>query len=206
MIELLKHAYRTNREEILAKSLLNCHAMGVHSLMLIDQPGQRVRLFYAHYGHNLDENHYKADFFTVALHPHHCELTLVPLFGDIWQITMHLEHSAWLQPRTLNQYRYDSAVTGGTGTFTETDASVPCFLGMHRLQQDEYMPAMRHHTMAVRSGNAAWMVLEGQDDGQYAPYCYNTRIPTTHPAMYGKMEDPSLKMIYDEIMQGCACR
>jgi hypothetical protein len=77
MIELIKSAIRTNNFDLIAsRSFKNCHAKGLWSFVLHKEP--TVRVFFADFGHELYQ-----DF---AVHPHHCDITIVPIAGNLKNI------------------------------------------------------------------------------------------------------------------------
>lgn len=45
MLSIIKHFVQNNYETVINKSFLNCHVHGLHSIMLHDVDGQRIRLF-----------------------------------------------------------------------------------------------------------------------------------------------------------------
>ena len=73
---------------IASKSLINCHTVGVDSVVFDDTPGKVVRAFIANENHNLYLNSpWSYGPLSVALHAHHCEVTLKRIFGEVWNIT-----------------------------------------------------------------------------------------------------------------------
>jgi hypothetical protein len=76
-----------NLEWIAARSLRNCHCVGLDSIMFNDKPEQRVRVFVAQEGHQLWRNEFPFRHkMAVGLHPHHCNVELRPIFGTIWNV------------------------------------------------------------------------------------------------------------------------
>jgi hypothetical protein len=105
-----------NLPTILQKSLINCHARGVDSILLDDTPGRRTRVFVARNTHELWKNipfgidlnlkagsdfipdswNEEADYaenkdsnkpqLSVAIHPHHCDIELRIIKGMIVNI------------------------------------------------------------------------------------------------------------------------
>lgn len=79
MKELIKHLVNNHLDTIVEKSFLNCHVMGLHSIMLLESPEKTIRLFVSDGNSklrkNTEENILKGKQ-TLAFHPHHCNITL----------------------------------------------------------------------------------------------------------------------------------
>src|ERR1700728_4215738 len=89
---LIKHLVSQNLPIIAAKSKLHCHTRNVHSILLLDSPGQTIRLFIAVPGHELYLNdHDNTHIMSVGFHPHHCNVTLSVVLGEVgnWNVYTH---------------------------------------------------------------------------------------------------------------------
>jgi len=164
---LLNHLLRQNWETILNKSLKNCHVKGLHSIMLIDSPGQTVRLYIAERDHDMAGDN-------LALHPHHCNLTLEVVRGKINNITYRTGKSV----ETRAKWLYQSQITTGKMGFTLIDLIDRSLIqnSSKILQQGDVigMNASTIHTVKVNKGElAAWFVYEGMEDPNYVPYCWS---------------------------------
>lgn len=71
--------------EIAQQSLRNCHAMGLDSVMFDNTPGARFRAFIAHPWHEMYHN-WNGGKLSVAVHQHHCDVELLPIFGSVWNM------------------------------------------------------------------------------------------------------------------------
>ncbi len=185
---LIEHLWRTNREQILAQSRMNCHAHNVHSIMLLNSPGRTIRLFVALPGHELWKNQAwyvrQGEDMSVGFHPHHCELTLQTVIGAIqnWVIEPGDDFK-------LTEFKYQSYLRNGLGGFERlgpvsmsTYSSRIYFAG-----ESVYLPANAIHTIACsRSKLAAWLVFEGREDSDYTARCYST----------SNLEDVQLEEMY----------
>ena len=80
MKTLIKHLLENNLEEILSKSLLHCHCLGVHSIILLNSTAKTIRLYVAEKGNELYRNQPSRVSsglpMAVSFHPHHCNLTI----------------------------------------------------------------------------------------------------------------------------------
>lgn len=202
---LLEHVRRTSLAECAKSSFFHCHAQHVDSVMLIDHPGQRVRMFVARPGHDLHINHPTCGFFTVAIHPHHCPLTLVPLFGEIYQVNAYRCGSQAVGiNRPMKLFRYESSLLGGKGTFAHVGDEPSVNITMDSLLRPRFMKADEWHTMGVRTECAAWMVFEGPDDPHYEPLCMNTRMPVVPDWFYEPMSENDVADTLDFVIRRMA--
>lgn len=156
---------------IAGKSLINCHVEGVDSILFDDTPGRRVRVFVANKGHQLWRNSLSnPSDFSVALHPHHCSVLLVPIFGDIYNIMA----TPGFDGEAFNVWAYQSQIMTGAGRFTNTGMTRSLRLSSERLHSQREMAASEIHSVFVpREQAAAWFVYEGADDPAYMPLAYS---------------------------------
>ena len=103
-------------EAIVKRSLRNCHAIGVDSLVLTTDP--MVRVFVAHPTHTLWMNKPPHPM-SVGFHPHHCDVVLAPIFGRILNLSVSDVGDEY-DFTSLNVYRYESPILGKSGRFTST--------------------------------------------------------------------------------------
>jgi hypothetical protein len=173
---LLKHhLMRAERGEI--KNVIhNCHVIGLHSIMLHDEPGNRVRLFVAGKNHRLWGTP-----MPLAIHAHHCDVVLVGVSGTVNNLRYELGGAGAIRTR---EYRYESGVTG-TVSLTPTGQEVsltqvdlrPVTSGV-----SASMGASELHTVKVdRYHAASWFVIEGAEDPEYDSLCY-TNNPSFDPS------------------------
>lgn len=179
MKTLIRHLWRNNRDEIVARSCRNCHCRGLNSIMLIDKPGARVRIFFATENHELDQNGLLTmgkHGLSVAFHPHHCNVTLHCIMGMFmnWRVAPYNNEEEHL---TLTKFRYASKLAGASrASFQKLEEAKLCFCVSQWLRpgESEAMKATDLHTVNVETGQrAAWFVYEGQENPDYQPICYS---------------------------------
>ncbi len=172
MKTLIRHLAKTNAAEIVSKSLLHCHARNVHSVMLLACPEKTIRLFVAEPGHELWKNTselWGKPGLSVGFHAHHCELTIVPVVGKLWNWQVKVsDRGNW----HVGEFAYQSAISGNGASFkrvasrrVETVSESPIPKG-----SGEYMPADQMHTVScAKDSLTAWLVYEGREDRNYHP-------------------------------------
>ncbi len=176
MKHLIQHLIGNNFDEIVLKSFLNCHAKGLHSIMLLDSPEKTIRLFVTDPDHELYKNN-KADYhihqMSVAFHAHHCNITIDVVKGCIANWIVSEGKGGIL----ADQFKYRSAITDEETNFELIEKKCP-------LRTDEYtflnegesapMKANVLHTVYVPKGQvAAWLVYEGKEDKEYESLAYS---------------------------------
>jgi hypothetical protein len=157
----------------LKRSLINCHVRGVDSLVINAGPPM-VRLFVARANHELWKNHWDANSkFSLGLHPHHCDVTLIPIVGQIHNITFaeYADDPCVAQVK-LSPWKWSSHIRGEGGKFTRiVNTPIPTALASssrHTMSGPVPMAARQCHTIYVPHGKvAAWMVWEGAEDPGY---------------------------------------
>lgn len=168
--------YFAESKDIYKKSLLNCHAKGLHSLMLVDEPEARIRIFYAEPNHELYRNmpgYNGTEGMAVGFHPHHCYIKLIPILGIIYNWMVKLNEQGEL---AMDEFLYDSSIIGnGTGFRYQKKARLTTHaLNVIGPNQMVGMNAHKLHTVGVRKNAcAAWIVREGKEDFEYKPLCYS---------------------------------
>lgn len=177
MRALIQHLLDNNLDAIVARSLNNCHAKGVSSIVLIDAPGERVRLFVAHENHDLARNSpalYREAGMSIGFHPHHCNITLQQVAGTIWNwIVAPIDYTEI----GTTKYSYESSITGTETQFIKQGYANLGTRSLYSLGNGEscQMDANELHTITCEAGEvAAWFVFEGKEDPEYEPVCYST--------------------------------
>jgi hypothetical protein len=192
---LFHHVGRARRGEI-TNALKNCHVRGLTSIMLHDEPGNRIRLFFAQIDHELHRNGptIPSDM-TLGIHPHHSDITLIRVFGRPQNWVFNLQANS---EGPLHQCLYSSQINDGKGGLFPTSArfSVAQVNGgdFHELP----LRADVLHTVYVPKNEvAAWLVIEGKKDPSYEPVCY-TANPVFNPdGMYQKIETENVAPILE---------
>lgn len=158
---------------LLEKSLINTHCRELDSIVVKDAPGM-VRMFIARRHHELWRNDpSQALAFSVALHKHHCDVTLMPVFGTIYNVLggTHGDSVVLLKP-----YRYKSPILAEeSGGFAALDNTfMPISLVKNEFSTPVFMRSVTAHTIYVpRYKEAAWWVWEGMEDPNYSPIVWS---------------------------------
>lgn len=166
---LRHHLDRAARGETF-KAFEHCHVKNLTSIVLHDQPGNRVRLFYARHGHELSPD--MMGRLNLAIHPHHCDLTLIGVFGqaknDTYAIVPH-------PTGTHEEFQYKSGILNESGSLIPTgNRAFVAPLDSQRITPEGiFMPAHALHTVSLPSyAEAAWLVVEGAEDPHYVSRCW----------------------------------
>ena len=170
---LRHHLTRAMRGEI-TNTIAHCHVRGLHSIMLHDEPGNRVRMFFADEANKMLVSGAPA----LAAHGHHCDVTLIPVFGPVMHVLCG--RPTHCEDGDHHECTYSSGVTGAselvpTGRlFYFKDSKTA------HLREPIQLKASTLHTVHVPPGNvAAWLVIEGHEDPAYDSRCYSLD-PTLH--------------------------
>ena len=157
-------------EWITQRSYINCHAIGVDSLMI----NEDKRVFFAHGGkHTLWKNfETRTEEMSVGFHPHHCDLLLTSIIGNPENMIVEPAESG----ERFRTFLYESGIHGKCkfrGTGYEVLRTV-CVSQFKRV----IMPGWTLHTIGVhKNETAAWSVEEGDKWDDYVPICYsNARL------------------------------
>lgn len=182
MLTLIKHHERRSRYTEY-NAIADCHTRGLNSVMLHDEPGNRIRMFITDFEHDLC---YNRGVLRLGLHQHHCAITLVKLFGevynDVYALTPHKAGS-------FSEYKYTSAIHNeGKGSLVLTGRKYLAHpLSSNLLTEDGIdLMASEIHTIYVPAGRVgAWLVIEGQEDENYDPMVW-TNGSTDLKGLYKK--------------------
>lgn len=183
---LSHHRRRASLPDAKMNGLWNCHVMGLTSIMLHDEPGNRIRLFLTQHDHQLWR---EADMgnpnMTLAIHPHHCDVTLVRVFGTVRNDIYRLRQR---ENGPLHECRYQSAILTGTGRLVPTGDRYVVTDVRHEYITSRYgreMLAHQMHSIYVPKGQmACWLVIEGKENPDYEPVCYTANPAFDSAGMY----------------------
>lgn len=177
--------------------LMDCHVKGVCSMVLHDEPGNRVRMFFASKDHNLAANSLlNSQPMTIAAHPHHSDVTFVGIFGSTYNHIVRMVPHAY---GTHTKCIYHSGVVG-RGCLEPTDEKF--LLQWERTTEfcsaGESLRAAEVHTLSVDAGkDSAWLVLEGRPDPGYRSVCYTNNTEFDPTGLYqSKPEMASAVLAY----------
>lgn len=207
MKNLIKHLLINNLEEIQKKSLLNCHCMGLHSIMLLESPGKTIRLYVADVGNELYKNYpteiYNNGTLSLGFHDHHCNLTLDVIKGELLNWTIIQSDRGFNEPGMLTKFKYQSAILNGSMEIIDTYESIRlCTKKIERLPygHSTHMLARDIHTVACYPDQVtAWLVYEGLENNEYEPFIYHNANISTPNLMHSLKlyQKPTYSQIID---------
>lgn len=166
MKELIKHYLRSAIDGYAPSGLRNCHVMGMSSIVLNDQPGNRIRVFVASWGNELRKD-------TLAVHAHHCDLTLIPLFGNVTHHRYSDPQGPTNDPFAFELCAYSSGITGPESKLTRTGKRFSLAETNSPLKACRLLSADLHSVSIHNGAPAAWVVIEGAEDPDYESICYS---------------------------------
>lgn len=178
MKALVKHLIENNIDEIVSKSLLNCHVRGVHSIMLLECPEKTIRLYIS----MPDSEMYKnqpcniKNGLSVAFHPHHCNLTIECIKGFIWNTLVKEVDIGY----SVTKYIYKSKIKEGNMAFLKLKDTNVYFDKCTLLGAGNSISMLANeiHTVGcLKDAICAWFVYEWKEDKDYKPYCYTNVDP-----------------------------
>lgn len=162
--ELITNALEKGLPE---KSLFNCHALGVDSVVVSEENNQLVRIFFAWQAeHQLDNLHTDNGQFTVGVHNHKYNISLIPLVGSFINYEVFLGDE-----ETRHGQLYEFEFQSGIGSEMQLK-----YRNMRNIQSinlrelspgdQRIMLAPELHTVIVPKDGShltAWMVIEGME-------------------------------------------
>lgn len=200
---LSHHLDRVKRGQV-KSAIRNCHVSGLHSVMLHDEPGNRIRLFYADASNRLWWTGEQVDRMPLAIHSHHCDVRLVGVFGNALSLSFDIDNEVGID---LTKCRFESAITGGGGKLTSRGQTrrlrkvSACPLSFGRVEE---LRADELHTVTVPAGqDAAWLVIEGAEDPDYVSVCYTNYPHWSADYLYGRAEQGEVATWIARALEGC---
>jgi hypothetical protein len=185
--------------------LLNCHAIGVHSLVLKKRAdGSLSRIFMTAHYHPLGRLFGPDGHFVIGAHNHDKPLRFRVLYGDVWNVALQAARSGE-QRWTLYRYAFGSALDGGEFA---VGLACECYgfgLAVHPLD-GLAMQTNESHTLIVSSPAAAWLVDEGPAE-PVKKYIWSPRRDLTiqrHANLYRPMTDGDIARVCAAIAAGMA--
>lgn len=169
---------RENYRFVLDNGLKNCHAFGLHSLVLEKKTnGDLRRIFIARDWHELWQNEFdrfakypKFDL-SVAIHPHHCGVELAVVEGSIMNYEC-VEGKGF----ELAEFLYSSPITGKAGFFARKRRANLQITKETLVVQGSaisLLPRQLHTVFVEKGATAAWVVNESGEDANYVPRCFS---------------------------------
>lgn len=173
------------------KNFLNCHCIGLHSFPLeITEEGLYRRIFYA------DTNHEMYKPVEIAIHPHHVDIKISVLEGELFNPIYELSNIG----ETFNKFLWNSHILNGQGGFE--------YLGkqaLKRVSNIKYgagesvsIKACDMHTVQIEKGKACvWLIEESKPTCDYFPINYSMKdLERWNPDGLYIECDESVKMKY----------
>lgn len=211
---VIKHFLATNLDLILKKSLINCHVVGVDSVLFDDTPRSRIRLFVANENHELWKNYFPpTEELSVAFHSHHCDLVLSPVIGEFINIVIEqTKPNKSPKARWLTGYKHQSKINTGECKFV--CGGYDRFFKLKNIEQsyaydgddivnvDVTLAANELHTIYVSKGQfAAWFVFEEAEDPDYDSTCYSNVDLTKFDdsQLYKHMNESYLRKLIERV-------
>jgi hypothetical protein len=173
MKHLVKHLVENNLNEIVSKSILNCHCEGLHSIMLLDSKGKTIRLYISLPKNKLYRNfpkNFNKTKMSIAFHPHHCNLTIHCIMGKIFNWNVKESRTGL----SVNKYKYSSQITEGRLAFEKISSTFVETINQLWIKEGQSLNlnAKTIHTIACESDKLnAWLVYEGNEDNHYDSFC-----------------------------------
>lgn len=188
-INWIKGCLRERLDWMVSRSLKDCHARGVDSILFDDTPGARIRLFIANENHelaaNIPSNTDKGGLLSVSYHPHHCDLSLEVVDGIIFNVSVEeVRDGQFFNEHwpLFDKFRYQSAIKDGQCGFVKESSGHRFYRSAIMRSPGLVMPrgaeldlvADDLHTIGVHAGErAAWFVYEGAAEPNYENICYS---------------------------------
>ena len=201
---LVDHLLKCNLKQILDRSLMHCHSRNLHSIMLLECPEKTIRMFVAEADHEMYRNcPWNKENQSLGFHPHHCDLTLSCVRGNIYNWVVE-EQSSNNTPKfrvlDIDEYRYNSQITAGKIGFNKIGRSKLESHSFNKIVTDApvHMEAKKIHTVYVPAGEtAAWFALEGLEDPNYKNSCwsYANLEEENFDHLYKPMDEENLRRI-----------
>lgn len=195
------------------RSVGNCHTEGVDSIVLFDRSPLRdgmIRFYFARAGsHHLDQLYDTVGNYTVGIHNHRYNIGIVPLFGEIVNVsTAKATRLTDSRNQLLYEYQFSSALKKeGLGTalmspqMMSPHEEIPLAPGQLHLMRSEDL-----HTIVVKDKpglpGAAWMVIEGAHQPT-TPLIYSPRpdLQISTGGLYLPISRPKAISIAEEVFR-----
>lgn len=149
------------------KNLLNCHCVGLHSFPIsLSESGLYKRIFYADFNHDMWKP------VEIAIHPHHVDIKITVLEGELFNPLYELNENG----EVFKKYLWNSHILNGKGGFE--------YLGEQGLKQVSnlkhckgetvIMKACELHTVQIDKGKkCVWLIEEAKPTCDYFPINYS---------------------------------
>ena len=184
MLEKILHLFSPENQILLSKSLLNCHSKGVHYFVLHEyKDGRVLRMFLCEPDHELWKNNCEVTLsepheLSVAIHPHHVDIEITPVFGYLWNLEFRKKkHHAFQKGQMkFKKFRWSSQISTGNGGFEYLGEQYLILEKFRMLHPDKKfkMKSNELHTVYVTKWQtAAWLVDEKPASSGYDSVNYS---------------------------------
>jgi hypothetical protein len=202
--------YFSRENPHLSKSLLNCHTLGVHSVVLNEQNGYLTRMFFTTEDHVLWKNHCgmmtkEWHPLSVAIHPHHVDIEIYPIWGLLWNVEFDVKKNKGYNPNDclLDVFKWTSSILNGKGGFKWSGEKI-LQLKEHRLMTWNRKYKMRSndlHTVYVTRGQpAAWIIQESVATKVYDEITYSN-VDLTKWTTDGLYQKPTMEQLVEMLRE-----
>lgn len=191
-------------------SFLNCHMEGVHSLSVgTTEDGKLIRMFIAERHHRLWRNsmtNFRMGVQSLAFHNHKSDITIIPLNGFIFNISLCPENSDE-RKFAFNEFIYHSAIVDrNAGYFSKTGKSISMGIKRHRVSQPLFLEAETLHTISVPiNTSASWLIIEGDDadeDIEYLSYSASDLSQWSSVGLYQEATSQQAEVLKNKYLMG----
>lgn len=150
------------------KNLLNCHTIGLHSFPIeLSKEGYYKRIFYADYNHHLWKP------IELAIHPHHVDIKITVLEGELFNPIYKVNPQGDLFKKFVWQSEILNKDKGGFKLLGE-ERLVQVSNFSYTKGQFVIMEACELHTVQVEAGKmCAWIIEESKPSCDYFPVNYS---------------------------------
>lgn len=152
------------------KNLFNCHSIGLHSFPISFENGLYKRIFYADTNHNMWKP------FELAVHPHHVDIKITVLDGEIYNPIYEISNSSDPLAFLIKEFQWNSHILNGKGGFKylrEVHLKEISNISYKKGDVVE-MKACELHTVQIeRNKKAVWLIEETVPSCEYFPLNYS---------------------------------
>lgn len=166
------------------KNLLNCHSIGLHSFPVSLENGLYKRIFYAEDVHVLWKP------LEIAIHPHHVDIKITVLKGELINIIYDYHPSG----ERFKRFKWNSHILNGKGGFEYLGQdSLKMVSDYHyRVGGSVQMKACEMHTVQIEKGSKCiWLIEESIPSCEFDTIAFSKHDLTawTADGLYVEVDD-----------------
>lgn len=198
--EYLFHQYQRAVRGEISNALYNCHTFGLNSIMLHDEPGNRIRMFMANAGALLNNDAINRSPMKIGIHNHHSDIQLIGIYGTVYNNRYDVMVA---DNGSLSLAEYTSKILTGKGSITDTGVKGTAFLRSREpLSANPRLSATELHTVSMDSHeDAAWLVIEGAVNRDYKPICWTNNFKVDFSSLYLNMPQTHIARTLHEALK-----